>query len=139
MAERRRTRDSAKAEQSGETLLDLVIEDDEPGLGGRHLLTLVKRNRDVRLPWTRLRAGSPVVVSSFPDDRGESHQGVVSRCNADHIQVALPYFPEGDRFRVDLTADEITRRRQLAAVNTVHEAKGRLGQLRKDFDGRGHA
>lgn len=131
MAERRRTRDSAKAEKSGETLLDMVIADDEPGLGGRHLLTMVKRVRERQLPWTRLRAGSPVVVSTYPDDQGESIQGVVSRCQMDHIQIALPYYPEGEKFRIDLTADEITRRRQLAAVNRVREAKGRLGHLRK--------
>lgn len=131
MAERRRTRDSAKAEKSGETLLDLVITDDEPGLGGRHLLTMVKRSREVQLPWNRFRAGSPVVVSAYPDDQGDSVQGVVSRCPMDHIQVALPYYPDGERFRIDLTADEITRRRQLAAVNRVREARGRLGHLRR--------
>lgn len=131
MAERRKTRDSSKAEKSGETLLDMVIEDDHPGLGGRHLLTMVKRDRRSQLPWTRLRVGSPVVVSTFPDDDGTSYQGVVSRSKVDSIQIALPRYPEGDRFRIDLTADEITRRRQLAAINVVKETKGRLGHLRK--------
>ena len=51
MAERRKTRDSAKAEKSGETLLDLVIEDNRNGLGGRHLLTMIKRNREQPMPW----------------------------------------------------------------------------------------
>jgi superfamily I DNA and/or RNA helicase len=131
MAERRKTRDSARAEKSGETLLDLVIEDDRPGLGGRHLLILVKRNREHSLPWNRLRAGSPVVVSKFPEDDGNSHQGVVSRCKRDSIEVALSRYPDGERFRVDLTADEVTRRRQMAAIHVVRESKGRLGHLRK--------
>ena len=32
------------AEQGGETILDLAIEDHDVGLGGRHLFTFVKRN-----------------------------------------------------------------------------------------------
>ncbi len=67
----------------------------------------------------------------FPTTMGFSHQGVVSRCKVDSIEVALPRYPEGERFRIDLTADEVTRRRQLAAINVVRETKGRLGHLRQ--------
>lgn len=131
MAERRKTRDSAKAEKSGETILDLVIEEDRPGLGGRHLITFVKRNRDQPLPWHRLRVGSPVVLSEYPESGEDSYQGVVSRTQRNQLQVAFSKFPEGAKFRVDLTADEVTRRRQMAAINLVRESKGRLGHLRK--------
>lgn len=131
MEQRRKTRDSKKAEQSGETLLDLVVDDDRPGLGGRHLVTLVKRNRDLALPWNRLRVGSPVVVSTFPEDDGDSRQGVVSRSKMHSIQVALQHGLDGERYRIDLTADEITRRRQLAAIQIVQQSKGRVGRSRK--------
>ena len=130
MAERRKARDSARAEKSGETLLDLVIEDSDSGLGGRHLLTLVKRNREQRMPWHRLRVGSPVVLTTYPDEDGNSHQGVVSAKKNNSIQVALTRYPEGKRFRVDLTADEVTRRRLLAAITLVKDSRGRLGHLR---------
>ena len=130
MAERRKARDSAQAEKSGETLLDLVIEDSDSGLGGRHLLTLVKRNREQRMPWHRLRVGSPVVMSTYPNEDGDSYQGVVSAKKNNSIQVALSRYPEGRQFRIDLSADEVTRRRLLAAINMVKESKGRLGHLR---------
>ena len=95
MAERRKARDSAQAEKSGETLLDLVIEESDSGLGGRHLLTLVKRNREQRMPWHRLRVGSPVVMSTYPNEDGDSYQGVVSAKKNNSIQVALSRYPEG--------------------------------------------
>ena len=130
MAERRKARDSAKAEKSGETLLDLVIEDNRNGLGGRHLLTMLKRNREQPMPWHRLRVGSPVVLTTFPDDDGTSYQGVVSAKKNNSIQIALSRYPDGNRFRIDLAADEVTRRRLMAAVTLVKDSKGRLGHLR---------
>ena len=52
----------ADAERSGRCLTDLIIAEESSGLGGRCLLTLVKRNRTLDLPWTRLQAGSPVLL-----------------------------------------------------------------------------
>ena len=60
--ERGRRLSPADAERTGTSLVDLVITDEETGLGGRHLLQLAKRNRSP-LPWTRLGVGSPVVLS----------------------------------------------------------------------------
>ncbi|MBM81027.1 MAG: AAA family ATPase [Planctomycetaceae bacterium] len=130
IAERRRSRTKRDAEKSGETLLDLVVTDHEPGLGGRTLLTLVKRNRSLRLPWNRLRVGSPVILSPDGDDAGESRHGVVSARRADSIQVSLEEWLDGERFRLDLSPDEITRKRQLAALGLAEQARGRSGQLR---------
>ncbi|MBT6156246.1 MAG: AAA family ATPase [Planctomycetaceae bacterium] len=127
--ERRQGRKKADAEKSGETLLDLAITEQEPGLGGRTLLTLVKRNRTLRLPWNRLRVGAPVVLS--PEDvSGDSRQGVVSARRRDSIEVSVEESPEGDRFRLDLAADEITRKRQAAALRAAKSAGGRTGELR---------
>ncbi len=127
--ERRQRRTKADAEKSGETLLDLAITHHESGLGGRTLLTLVKRNRTLRLPWNRLRVGAPVVLSSEGAE-GESQQGVVSARSRDSIEVSVDDWPEGDRFRLDLAADEITRKRQTAALRAVENAGGRTAQLR---------
>jgi superfamily I DNA and/or RNA helicase len=133
VAERRKQAAAGAAEQSGETLLDLVIVDSEPGLGGRIHLKLVKRNRQVVMPWNRLRVGSPVVLS--PYDGGDPTQGVVSGRNTTSIEVAVDEWPEGDRFRVDLSPDEITRKRQLAALRVAEQARGRVGELRRVFLG----
>ena len=127
--ERRRHGTKGDAERSGETLLDLVVTHDEPGLGGRTLLTLVKRNRTLRLPWNRLRVGSPVVLSG-EDPGGESQRGVVSACSSDSIEVSVDEWPEGDRFRLDLSPDEITRKRQEAALRAVETVRGVTGKLR---------
>jgi superfamily I DNA and/or RNA helicase len=127
--ERRQGRTKADAEKSGETLLDLAITEQKPDLGGRTLLTLVKRNRTLRLPWNRLRVGVPVVLS--PEDvSGDSRQGVVSARRRDSIEVSVEQTPDGDRFRLDLSSDEITRKRQAAALRIARNAGGRTGELR---------
>lgn len=130
LAERRQRSSGARAEQTGEALLDLAIEDHQSGLGGRFLLSLVKRNRTLSLPWNRLRVGAPVVVSGYDDTENETWHGIVSARNRQSIQVAVDEWPEGDRFRLDLSPDEVTRKRQKQALSAVLEASGRLGQIR---------
>ena len=129
MEERRRIQKEKDAEKSGETILDLVVLDHEMGLGGHKLVTFAKRQQGVAMPWHRLRVGAPVVVSPHPIG-GTSESGVVSKRKPDSIQVAMNRWPEAEAFRVDLTVDEITRQRQLKAVMSAKEAKGRLGKLR---------
>jgi len=129
MAERRKRQNSSNAERSGETLLDLVIDDAETGLGGRVLLTLIKRNRTQQLPWNRLRIGTPVVVSHDVDG-GEAAQGVVSGRQQNSIQVAVDDWIDWGRIRLDLSPDEITRKRQQAALRVAEKATGRTGVLR---------
>lgn len=131
LAERKRRLSGQDAERSGESLLDLVVTDHETGLGGRFLVTFVKRNRNLELPWNRLRVGSPVVLSIQDDDSDESFQAVVSRRGSDSIQLAVNEWPDGALFRIDLSPDEITRRRQKNALHHAKDARGRLGELRK--------
>ena len=131
LADRQALLKNANAERTGETLLDLAIEDHESGLGGRYLLTMVKRNRSVGLPWNRLRVGSPVVVSVEGDSRGDSQFGVVCKRTPQMIQVAVDDWVDGERFRLDLSPDEVTRKRQLAALKRVESVeRGRLAKLR---------
>ena len=129
MEERRKLQRTEDAEKSGETILDLVVTDHVHGLGGHQLVTFKRRNETLCMPWHRLRVGSPVVVSPFPHD-GKSETGVVSQKKSDSIEVALNRWPDGDCFRIDLTADEVTRQRQLAAIMTAKDSRGRLGHLR---------
>ena len=125
---RRRIQSSADAERSGETLLNMVIRDHTTGLGGRYLVTLHKRRANERLPWHRFKVGSPVLLSS--EGASRSLQGVVSARRPNCLEVALADWPEGDRFRIDMAPDEVTRKRQLAALDAAAAARGRLGQLR---------
>ena len=46
------------------------------------------------------------------------------------MEVAVNDWPNGDRFRIDLSPDEVTRKRQLAAMQVAENTTGRLGQLR---------
>ncbi|HUS38131.1 MAG TPA: AAA domain-containing protein, partial [Pirellulales bacterium] len=55
----------------------------------------------------------------------------VSARRSDSIAVSVDQWPEGDRFRLDLSPDEITRKRQAAALRTVEQARGRTGTLRQ--------
>ncbi len=94
------------------------------------LLTMVKRNRTLGLPWTRLKVGSPVLLSGDDDGGQRPLSGVVSARNSRCLQVSVADRPEGERFRIDLSADEVTRRRHRQAIFDVLQADGRLGQLR---------
>jgi len=127
--EQRRRNSIDDVERSGETLLDLVMTDHKPDLGGRTRLVLVKRNRTLTLPWHRLRVGSPVLVTST-DVQDERMSGVVSGRRRSSIEVSVADLPYGEHFRLDLTPDEITRKRQAAALSSAQVAKGRTAQLR---------
>jgi ATP-dependent RNA/DNA helicase IGHMBP2 len=131
LAERRRLRTRKTAEQGGETILDLAIEDHDVGLGGRHLFTFVKRNRTLNLPWNRLRVGSPVLVSSLDDENESPQAGVVSSRNLRSIQVAVEHWLPGKNFDLDLSTDEVSRNRERAALQAVSMASGRLAELRQ--------
>ena len=130
LAERRRRASGDDAERSGDALLDMAIEDQLPGVGGRLLLTFVKRNRTLSMPWTRLKVGSPVVISAEGDELADSVSGVVSAKNSRCLQVAVNDYPMGDRFRIDMSADEVTRKRHRRAIMDVVQAGGRLAKLR---------
>lgn len=131
LSQRRKTQSSAAAERNGETLLDLVIRSHTTGLGGRYLLTLAKRRSPDRLPWHRFKVGSPVVLASQNEAEPESCQGVVSARRNDSVEVAVDDWPTGDRFRLDLSPDEVTRKRQGSALQVAANASGRLAQLRE--------
>ena len=125
----------ADAEASGNSLVGLVVREEHPGLGGRCLVTLTRRNAALPLPWTRLGVGAPVVLS---EERVPSSgwRGVVSDRNAQAIQIALAEPPEASRqpaaFRADLSSDEVARQRQRAVLERARTAHGdRLSELRR--------
>lgn len=125
----------------GLSLIDLVVVDQYAGLGGLQVIKLVKKDRSLKLPWTRLQVGSPVQVSAKQHDDLQL-RGVVSHKKSDQISVALSgrdlhELPEPATFRVDLSTDEITTQRQRTALRQVEGAnEGRVAELRAVFSGR---
>jgi superfamily I DNA and/or RNA helicase len=133
--EQSRRRSPSEAERSGNSLVDLVAVDEHAGLGGRWVLTLVKRNRSLALPWTRLSGGSPVLLSVQGPADAPNWRGVVTDVRDRTIGVALEEPPEerddSAPLRIDLSHDEIARRRQRAALDRARNARrDRLAELR---------
>ena len=134
LAQRRQIREQTHVERTGETIVGLSMSDHQTGLAGRLLLDFVKssggKHADRPLPMNRLKVGSPVVISDNDQPSDKGVPGVVSRRQANQIQVATDQWPEGDTFRIDLSPDETTRRRQLAAMARMRTASGRTKKLR---------
>ncbi|MCO8122832.1 AAA domain-containing protein [Stieleria sp. TO1_6] len=129
MASRRQMRNTSDAERTGETILGLQLQDHQTGLAGRFLFDFAKFGNKP-LPMNRLKVGSPVVISDADDPSDKGIAGVVSRRKPNVIQVATEKWPDARFFRLDLSPDETTRRRQLAAMATARMAHGRSRQLR---------
>ncbi len=126
---------ATEAEQSGCCLLGLVVRDEVNGLGGRFLLTLGKRDRSESLPWTRLQAGSPVLLSPQGSKGDTGWRGVVCERSEQTITVAFnePIEDDGDQaiYRLDLSSDEAARLRQRQALQQARNAeRDRLAELR---------
>ncbi len=130
MARRRQNRSRADVEKTGETLVRMQLVDHQTGLAGRLLLDFTKPGGEP-LPMNRLKVGSPVVVSNDADPADNGVPGVVSRRKHNVIQVATDAWPDAHTYRLDLSPDETTRRRQLAAMAQARQASGRSGRLRE--------
>lgn len=130
----------AAAERHGATLVGLAIRDETSGFGGRVVVTLGKRDRRLELPWTRLNAGTPVILSEESVAVDTVSRGIITARNRETITVALSELPEpvADRptFRVDLSSDEISRQRQREALQKASAAeRGQLAALKRSLLG----
>ena len=139
LAKRRQMRNQSDVERTGETLVAMSVSDHQTGLAGRLLLDFVKTSGHSSakqshdspvLPQNRLKVGSPVVVSDHENPSDKGIAGVVSKRKPHLIQVATDQWPEGKSFRIDLSPDETTRRRQLSAMARMRTATGRTKTLR---------
>src|SRR5947209_4768559 len=107
-----------QAERGGLCLTDLAVREEYGGLGGRFLLTLAKRGGRP-LPWTRLQAGAPVLLSQQGGAAGEGWRGVVCERTEGFVRVAFNEPPEtdgGPAYRLDLSGDEAARLRMRQAL-----------------------
>ncbi len=135
----------AKAEQqqaqsnqnarSEHMLTRLVMRAEEMGLGGRIMVKLTPRNEQARLPFSRLSAGSPVLLSEEGLPQPQSWRGVVSRMSSNICEIALNQSPEteANSFRVDLASDEISRQRMQRALTRVESASGNRTAVLRDI------
>jgi len=131
----------------------LVIRATDVGLGGRFLVQLAPRNEQLRLPWTRLSVGAPIILSEEvrPESKGEaaSWRGVISRKRSHILEISLNQTPELDgnsgTYRVDQASDDIARQRMSRALAQVASAKADrpaelravlLGQRPAEFSGK---
>lgn len=118
---------SEEAQKAGNTLVDLVVADEQAGLGGRYLVSLGKRGR-APLPWTRLDVGSPVILSPCKPKVEQAHRGVVCERDESAICVALDRLPDDladhDVWRIDLSFDEVAIQRQRAALEQARSTRG---------------
>jgi superfamily I DNA and/or RNA helicase len=123
----------ADAEATGNCLAGLVARDEFAGLGGRWVVTLGKCNDAQPLPWTRLGAGSPVLLSELGGRPGDGRRGVVSERGERWLRVAFndPLEDDGANYRLDLSTDEVATQRQRQALERARSAKrDRLAELR---------
>jgi superfamily I DNA and/or RNA helicase len=132
--ERRQRLSGGEAERTGDCLLGLVVREEQPGLGGRFILTLGKRNPAQPLPWTRLQAGTPVLLSAAGASTG--YRGVICERGERFVRLALDRLPDEaadePTYRLDVAADEVARQRQRAALERARAVpRGRLAGLRQ--------
>ena len=129
------------SEGEGRALTGLVVRDEDAGLGGRLLLTFGKRDLALPLPPTRLQPGSPVLLKCPNDGDAVAVRGIVFARDRATIRVAIDdsddSIPEGETWRIELSSDELSRRRQKSAMESAKNAKrDRLAELRDVLLGR---
>ncbi len=116
-------------------LRKLVIKEEDIGIGGRSVIRFVPRNEQQPLPWTRLGAGSPIILHEEGVENGLGWRGVVTQLKRQSIEVAFTHPPEteGERpsFQIRLASNEISQQRMRRALARVAAAQGnRLAELR---------
>jgi len=125
-----------EAERLGNTLIEMAIEEETAGLGGRWLITFCKRNRTMKLPWNRFGRGTPVVLTSQESDDKTLLRGIVADRDDRTITIALATVPDDyedvPAWRIDYAPDERARERQRDALRSARDSeRGRLPQWRK--------
>lgn len=119
-------------EKNGDGLGALTIREEDSTVGDIILLTLTLADPNQRLPWTRLRVGTPIVISK---DDGQKKvvplgKGLISKMRENSIQIALQESEEElfesskDRFRLDPSPNDVSMRRQREALTAAEGAKG---------------
>ncbi|MFO0847515.1 MAG: AAA domain-containing protein [Gemmataceae bacterium] len=145
-AEQQRLKDLAAQglAEDGGTLTRLAVVSDDAGLGGRVIRTFARQGRSDPLPPTRLGPGSPVLLTQLGSPRPLTARGVVFERTDRTVSVAFERsdqeWPDDTLWRLDRSPDEVSRKRQIAALRRVAGAeKDRLAELRDVLLGEGAA
>lgn len=129
-----KTNQNSKSDQA---LRRLQLRGEDVGLGGHTLAVLAPRNEQATLPWTRLRVGSPILLTEEHTASPKSWRGVVSRLNRHKIVIALAQSAELEAtavtFRVDFASDEIARQRMQRAIAQISMARGNRTAVLRDI------
>ena len=135
VAQQLRKLSAAEAEKIGNSLLDLIVPDENAGLGGRYIVELRRRSR-APLPWTRLDVGSPVILSPYKERAELSYRGIVCQRSDASISVALDGLPDElsdyDTWRLDAAFDEVATARQRAAMEQARVLRGDRSAVLRD-------
>lgn len=137
--ERLENRSMKDIEKNGDGLGALLIRDEDSTVGDIILLTLSLADPNQRLPWTRLRVGTPIIISK---DDGQKKveplgKGLISKLRDNSLQIALTDSQDAlfenskDRFRVDPSPNDVTMRRQRDALAVAESSKGPHKALRE--------
>lgn len=132
----RKAAQSETATRDGAALTGLILRESEFGLGGRLLVTFTRGGRNDPFPPNRLQPGAPVVLSQTGTHRRRpTYRGVVY--DRDFTSIGVAFDPPDDdppddaTYRLDLSADEVSRLRQQEALRRAAAANGdRLAELR---------
>ncbi len=135
--ERIRSLSGPEAEKAGLAICELIVRDERFAVGGRTKYIFGKRHYRL-LPFTRLQAGTPVVVTEerMAGQPDQAHfRGVVAGRDRDSIEVVFDEPPEFEAehptVRVDQSSDEISRQRiERALQKVVGVERGRVAELR---------
>ena len=132
IAERERADDPGGG---GARLAPVGIRSEDPGLGGRLVLTLSRAAGPTPLPPHRLEPGAPVALTQLKTAKPAVVRGVVSARTDRALLVAVELDsadrPDGASWRVDLAPDDAARERMTAALYRAGGARDdRLAELR---------
>ena len=131
---------SKEKNHSSATFNHLVISETKYGLGAQIIVTLKNSNVHQTLPKTRLRVGSPILLSETPKKNEPVLRGVISHLTPTYLQVSFSEINssalEGAKYRLDLAEDEVSRQREKLALRRVNSADcNRIAELRTIFLG----
>ncbi|KXB07078.1 hypothetical protein AKJ52_01010, partial [candidate division MSBL1 archaeon SCGC-AAA382C18] len=121
-------------EERGRALLHLRGRDEGTGLGGKHLVKLMRHRKGEELPDTEITVGDLVMLSKNDPLRDDNPTGTLSEKTNYSITVAFdkkpPGFIYGRKIRCDLYVNDITYQRQLESLTNICKSK-KSSRLRK--------
>ncbi len=123
-AERKVAADKKRQRDYG--LNRLAIRTEDVGLGGRTLVLLAPKNESVKLPYTKLGSGTPILLTEEGTASPRSWRGIVSKVTRAGIELALNQSPESEAgtYAITLASDEIGRQRMQRAMTRAASANG---------------